>query len=74
MNAYHERSRPYLARRRPSTKGRAVDVHDPTVNFGLDFDENADPPNAPLLPFFRRSRPRPRRSDEVPGPEEGDRG
>ena len=47
-------------------------MHDPTVNFGLDFDENADPPNAPPPPLLstlatttttvRRSPPVPKRA------------
>lgn len=53
----------------PSTKSRAVDVHDPTVNFGLDFDENADPPNAPpppLIPTLATTTTTVRRSPPVP--------
>ena len=50
----------HIPREVPSAQGTATpspthaagvdNVHDPTVNFGLDFDENADPPNAPPPP------------------------
>ena len=44
-------------------------MHDPTVNFGLDFDENADPPNAPpppLIPTLATTTTTVRRSPPVP--------
>lgn len=70
----------HIPREVPSAQGTATpshsngagvaNTHDPTVNFGLDFDENADPPNAPPPPptrvttttAVRRSPPVPKRA------------